>query len=160
RIVNACNARFLNMTLAGTNANGQPHGMAGPMFHIIGTDGGLLPAPVPLNTLLQAPAERFDVIIDFTNKGGHNFVLTTNGPAPFPGGGEVVPGAIMMFSVSKKLSSPDTTSIPQVLNPNPIDIKPSAAVKSRDLLLTELDRASDGFPIIGLLGNKNWDDPV
>jgi spore coat protein A len=33
-------------------------------------------------------------------------------------------------------------------------------VKSRDLILTELDRASDGFPIIGLLDNKNWDDPV
>ena len=51
--------------------------------------------PVPLNTLLQAPAERFDVIIDFANEGGRNFVLTNNGPTPFPGGGEVVPGAIM-----------------------------------------------------------------
>jgi spore coat protein A len=160
RILNACNARFLNMTLAGTNANGQPHGMAGPMFYVIGTDGGLLPAPVPLNTLLQAPAERLDVTIDFTGKGGHNFVLTNNGPAPFPGGGEVVPGSIMMFSVSKTLSSPDTTTIPTVLNPHPMDIAPSTAVKTRDLVLTELDRASDGFPIIGLLDNKNWDDPV
>src|SRR5215470_8834317 len=35
RMLNACNARFLNMTLAGTNANGQPHGMAGPPFYII-----------------------------------------------------------------------------------------------------------------------------
>jgi spore coat protein A len=160
RIVNSCNARFLNMNLVSSSEDGHPHGMAGPLFYVIGTDGGLLPAPVALNTLLQAPAERFDVIVDFTGKSGRYFVLTNNGPAPFPGGGEVVPGAIMMFAVTKPLSSRDTTTIPDVLNPTPLKINPLSAVKTRDLLLTELDRASDGFPIIGLLDNKNWDDPV
>ena len=134
--------------------------MAGPQFNVIGTDGGLLPTPVALTTLLQLPAERFDVIVDFTGKAGKNFVLTNNAPAPFPGGGEVVPTQIMMFRVSKPLSSKDTSTIPQVLNPRPMNLNPQSAVKTRDLILTELDRASDGFPIIGLLDNKNWDDPV
>src|SRR5439155_22065150 len=116
------------------------------------------PAPVALTTLLQAPAERFDVIVDFTGKAGKFFVLTNNGPAPFPGGGEVVPTQIMMFRVSKPLSSRDTTTIPQVLNPSPMNVKISTTTRSRDLVLTELDRASDGFPIIALLDNKNWDD--
>ena len=160
RVLNGCNARFLNMTLVQTDGQGNPHGMAGPQFFIIGTDGGLLPAPVALTTLLQAPAERFDVIIDFTGLGGQTFVLKNNGPAPFPGGGEVVPTEIMMFRVSKPLSSPDTSTIPSVLNPNPINFNPASITKSRDLVMTELDRASDGFPIIGLLDNKNWDDPV
>ncbi len=160
RMLNGCNARFLNMTLVQTDGQGNPHGMAGPPFFVIGTDGGLLPAPVALTTLLQAPAGRFDVIIDFTGLGGQTFVLKNNGPAPYPGGGEVVPTEIMMFRVSKPLSSPDTSTIPAVLNPNPINFNPASITKSRDLVLTELDRASDGFPIIGLLDNKNWDDPV
>jgi len=160
RMLNACNARFLNMTLVRADTAGNPHGMAGPQFFVIGTDGGLLPAPVALTTLLQAPAERFDVIIDFTGLSNQTFVLKNNGPAPFPGGGEVVPGEVMMFRVSKPLSSPDTSTIPAVLNPNPINFNPASASKTRNLVLTELDRESDGFPIIGLLDKKNWDDPV
>jgi len=58
------------------------------------------------------------------------------------------------------LSSKDTTTIPQVLNPVPMNVPTNANTRSRDLVLTELDRDSDGFPIIGLLDNKNWDDPV
>jgi spore coat protein A, manganese oxidase len=160
RMLNACNARFLNMTLVSTDGSGNPHGMAGPPFVVIGTDGGFLPAPVALTTLLQAPAERLDVILDFTGKSGQFFVLKNDGPAPFPGGGEVVPTEIMMFRVTKPLSSPDTTTIPAVLNPVPNTIDPASAVNSRNLVMTELDRASDGFPIIALLDNKNWDDPV
>ncbi|MGH9564647.1 MAG: multicopper oxidase family protein [Candidatus Angelobacter sp.] len=160
RMLNACNARFLNMRLVRTGADGSAHGMAGPQFHVIGTDGGFLPAPVALTTLLQLPAERFDVIVDFTGKQGQFFVLKNDAPAPFPGGGEVVPTEIMMFRVSKPLSSRDTTTIPQTLNPNPMDLRTAAAVRTRDLVLTELDRESDGCPIIGLLDQKNWDDPV
>jgi spore coat protein A len=160
RMLNACNARFLNMTVVRTDNNGTPHGMAGPIFHVIGTDGGLLPAPVAQTTLLQAPAERLDVILDFTGKGGQFFVLKNDAPAPFPGGGEVVPTEIMMFRVSKPLSSRDTTTIPQVLNPASLNFNPNHVNRTRDVVLTELDRASDGFPIIGLLDNKNWDDPV
>jgi spore coat protein A len=160
RMLNACNARFLNMTVVRTDSNGTPHGMAGPIFHVIGTDGGLLPAPVAQTTLLQAPAERLDVILDFTGKGGQFFVLKNDAPAPFPGGGEVVPTEIMMFRVSKPLSSRDTTTIPQVLNPASLNFNPNHVNRTRDVVLTELDRASDGFPIIGLLDNKNWDDPV
>ena len=66
----------------------------------------------------------------------------------------------MMFRVVKPLSSHDTTTIPQNLNPTPLNLSPRSARQSRNLVLTELDRASDGFPIIGLLDNKNWDDPV
>ena len=39
---------------------------SGGMFHVIGSDGGLLPAPVPMSTLPLAPAERLDVVIDFS----------------------------------------------------------------------------------------------
>jgi spore coat protein A len=165
RLLNACNARFLHVTLVETDANGNPMGMAGPLFNVIGTDGGLLPAPVALNDLLQAPAERFDVIVDFTGKAGKYFVLKNDAPAPFPGGGEVVPTEVMMFRVVKRLSSPDTSEIPSVLNPVPRNYDPASAVKSRYLTLSEQDRESDGFPIIALLGTMSngplrWFSPV
>ena len=34
-------------------------------FHMIGSDGGLLTAPVTLNQITLGPAERADMIIDF-----------------------------------------------------------------------------------------------
>jgi spore coat protein A len=36
-------------------------------FNLIGTDLGLISAPNPLNTIHMAPAERLDVIVDFTS---------------------------------------------------------------------------------------------
>src|SRR5512132_3904003 len=56
RLLNGCNSRFLLLALS----NGQP-------FWQIGTEGGFLPAPLQLNRLLLGPAERADVIVDFTN---------------------------------------------------------------------------------------------
>src|SRR6516165_10893222 len=66
RILNASNSRFYHMTLQEAWASGAPVGNPGPAFIQIGTDGGLLPAPVTLTDMLMAPAERRDVVIDFT----------------------------------------------------------------------------------------------
>lgn len=78
---------------------------AGPFIIQIGTEGGFLPAPVVLNNppeqiafdpetgnaikynLLIAPAERADLIIDFSNVPvGSKLILYNDAPAPFPGG--------------------------------------------------------------------------
>ncbi|GAA0604277.1 multicopper oxidase domain-containing protein [Kribbella sandramycini] len=56
RILNAANARRYELAF--------DHGPA--KFTQIGSDGGLLGAPVDHETLLIAPAERFDVIVDFS----------------------------------------------------------------------------------------------
>jgi spore coat protein A len=159
RMLNGSNARFYHMTLVQSTASGALMGNPGPFFQQIGTDGGLLPAPVPLTDLLMAPAERFDIVIDFSKFAGKNFILTNDAPAPYPGGGEVVPTEIMQFRVSKPLSSPDTSSVPAVLNPLQ-RLAPADAVRERNLELSELDRASDGYPIIGLLDGLHWTDPV
>jgi blue copper oxidase len=36
-------------------------------FHIIASDGGFLPSPVPLTELTISPGERFEVLVDFAN---------------------------------------------------------------------------------------------
>ncbi|HEX6919987.1 MAG TPA: bilirubin oxidase, partial [Actinomycetes bacterium] len=64
RLLNGCNARFLILKLA-PDPTTRPAQTALP-FWMIGSEGGFLPAPVRLEQLLMAPAERADVIVDFT----------------------------------------------------------------------------------------------
>ena len=81
RFLNACNARALILKL---DRDGLP-------FWQIGSDGGFLPRPARLTQLLIAPAERADVIVDFTRVPvGTTITLLNIGPdSPFGGG---VPG--------------------------------------------------------------------
>jgi len=82
-----------------------PVAPAGPDWIQIGTEGGFLPAPVvipphpttwvndptvfnagnvDLHSLLIAPAERADVIVDFSNYAGQTLILYNDAPAAFP----------------------------------------------------------------------------
>jgi len=98
RILNACNARFLNPRLVyaqGTTfpASAEPApNVAGPPFVQVASEGGFLPAPVMLNgqgqpRLLVAPAERADLIVDFRNvPAGSILILYSDAQAPYPRG--------------------------------------------------------------------------
>ena len=59
RILNASNARRYELRLS-------PPPPQGPDFVQVGSDGGLLAAPVGLPSVRIAPAERFDVVVDFS----------------------------------------------------------------------------------------------
>jgi spore coat protein A len=109
-ILNGSQARFYNLNLfyeSKTNPGEPDLKKAGPAFIQIGSEGGLLPAPVVLNNppvlmpylpddtvnpdgpynLLMAPAERADLIIDFSGcQPGDKLILYNDAPAPFPGG--------------------------------------------------------------------------
>ncbi|HSB67904.1 MAG TPA: multicopper oxidase domain-containing protein [Candidatus Methylomirabilis sp.] len=101
RMLNACNSRFLNPRLVATAGtvfpqNAEPNTKApGPSFIQIGTEGGFLPAPVLVNgtkqlQLLIAPAERADLLVDFTGIApGTEFILYNDAPGPFPGGAAI-----------------------------------------------------------------------
>jgi spore coat protein A len=161
RLLNASNARFYQLRLHPADANGQILDKAFhvPIFEQIGTDGGLLPAPVPLRYLLIAPAERFDIVIDFSAYAGQCLSLNNYAPAPYTMGGELVPPDVMLFKVRRPLSGKDPSSVPRTLVPaQPID--PSLAVRERILPLTETERTSDGYIVISLLGNARWHDPI
>ena len=103
----------------------------------IGSDGGLLHKPVRLDELILGPAERADVIIDFSNQSvGASIILNNTARNPFDFGEEADPlttGLIIEFRV-KEASSQDTSSIPQTLSV----IKKSEecdAKKTRDITL-------------------------
>ena len=101
RVLNACQARFLNLQLyvVADEISGRPDkSQPGPDFLVIGTEGGFLskpvwvPSGVPFNpntlggSLMTAPAERWDIIIDFKGFEGKKLVLYNDAPAPFPMG--------------------------------------------------------------------------
>ena len=158
RILNASNARFYHVTLKEARADGRPTDRPGPVFHQIGTDGGFLPSPVTLSDLTLGVAERFDVIVDFSDFGGKSIVMTNDANAPFPDGDDVVPPAVMLFKVTRRSSGRDG-SIPRFLAPVPL-LDPRTSVKTRDLVLSELDTAPPfENPIIALI-NAPWADPV
>ncbi|CAA9455744.1 MAG: Laccase [uncultured Rubrobacteraceae bacterium] len=59
RILNASNARSYDLVLDPPPPGGRP-------FVQVGSDGGLLEAPIPHTSIVAAPAERFDVVVDFS----------------------------------------------------------------------------------------------
>lgn len=76
RLLNACNARTLLLALR------TPSGASVP-FTLIGTDGGLLAAPVRCEQLFLATAERIDILVDLTDAvPGDSVVLETLGFDP------------------------------------------------------------------------------
>lgn len=122
-------------------------------FHVIGVDGGLLERPVTVNEIILAPAERVDVILDFTAFQNETFTLTNSAPTPFPGGDppDANTSVIMQFRVVLPLSSPDRSRIPPRLV-NVKNLKPAKAVRTRDLTLNE---RMDHGRLIALLGTRN-----
>jgi spore coat protein A len=161
RIVNGSNARFYHLALQSSDAAGKPDRSlpAAPRMQQIGTDQGLLPAPLERRNLLIAPGERMDFVLDFTGLKGAHFVFTNDAPAPYTRGGEVAAEDVMLFKVTKPLSSPDTSTLPSELVPFE-PLPPGLAVRERVLSINEMDRPSDGYTTMGMLDGKHWDDPV
>jgi spore coat protein A, manganese oxidase len=161
RILNASNSRFYHLRLYNSDATGKvlDNSIDVPAFNQIGTDGGLLPSPLELHYLLIAPAERFDVVMDFSAFSGKSFSLINDAPAPYNMGGQFIPPDVMLFKVTKPLTGRDTSTLPDTLVPfEPLD--PTHAERDRMLLVSEKERPSDGYVITGLLGNARWHEPI
>jgi FtsP/CotA-like multicopper oxidase with cupredoxin domain len=73
RLLDTGPSRFYEFFLTG-NVGGQGSATTNPFF-LIGTDGNLIPAPVQVNSVRIGPAERVDVVIDFTNFSGQTLFL-------------------------------------------------------------------------------------
>ncbi|MDR0269491.1 multicopper oxidase [Paenibacillus sp.] len=151
RILNASNSRYYNLKLSSEQA-----------FYQIGSDGGLLKKRVKLKELLIAPAERVDVIVDFSKMVGKKIILTNNAAAPFPNGkpenyNPDTTGTVMQFRVNLPLKGKDTSRIPRVLS-KIVKFSTRGVKKVRNL---SLDETHDQYGrLLQLLTNRMWDDPI
>ncbi len=134
RVLNASNARFYHLSFA----NNAP-------FHQIGTDQGLLPAPVPLTTLEIAPGERADLVVDFSGHRGAQLILKNDA------------FVVMQFRVSATKAT-DSSALPTALRAVP-RIPESQAVQTRLLTLDEYVNKA-GNPVMLLLNASHWRLPV
>src|ERR1700728_4534510 len=135
RVLNAANGRFLHLTLNDSQSAKLQ------TFHQIGTDQGLLPAPVALQRLSLAPAERADLIVDFSESTRSNALLKNDNLD------------VMQFRVAAK-GPRDESALPQTLRPVP-KILEASAVKTRMLPLVEIDDLVQR-PVKMLLNNTHW----
>lgn len=134
RVVNASNSRLYYLSLG----NGQT-------FHQIGTDQGLLPAPVALETLTLAAAERADLVVDFSGAAGQRVVLRSQALQ------------LMQFRVAGRASA-KSAPLPTTLRPV-LAIAESAAVKTRTLTLNEYEDPKT-HAMLMLLNATHWHEPV
>jgi spore coat protein A len=139
RVLNASNGRFYHVSLAnGASANGAS-------FWQIGTDQGLLPAPIQLQALMIAPGERVDLVVDFSGHRGEEMILRSDS------------FVMMQFRVSGDKVD-DKSSLPEALRPVP-KIPESQAVKTRLLSLNEyVNRVAE--PVLMLLNGAYWHEPI
>ncbi|MDP5275737.1 multicopper oxidase family protein [Chengkuizengella axinellae] len=149
RILNGSNSRYYILKLD----NHQP-------FIQIGNDGGFLEKPVIMEEILLGPAERADVIIDFSTNQARKIVMLNLAPEEYPNEGKIfteTTGQIMQFRIVLPLKGADLSKIPNKLR-NVYFLKEEDAVKNRTLTL---DRTLDqiGRRIV-LIDNKRWDDPI
>ena len=179
RFLNGCDARFLILDF---------NQIPGVEVWMIGNEGGFLATPVNLtagngNRLLLGPAERADVIVDFTNVPVGNYVLGNVGPdEPFGGGAPgfdfemanpASTGQILEFRVVPALA-PDPTTPPMFLQLPPIVAlppetvtRPLALIEKMGMGLNAKDEMVHG-PVEALLGTADqgvatermWMEPV
>ncbi len=134
RLMNGSNGRFYRFSLGELLT-----------FHLIGTEQGFLPAPVTAQRVLTAPAERIDLIVDFSAHAGESILLRSD---TFD---------IMQFKVAAT-AAPDASSLPPVLR-SYAKIPENQAVRTRRLTLDErmdLVQQSKGM----LLNKAPWHMPI
>ena len=134
RVMNGSNGRFFRFSLAN-----------GAEFYQIGSDQGLLTAPVKLKRVTMAPAERADILIDFSAMAGEqvNFVSDSF--------------TILQFRVGKTAAG-ERGVVPVKLHEFE-RLAESSAVKTRQLTLDE--RMDDVQRSMGmLLNNTPWHAPI
>lgn len=159
RVLNAANSRFFHLYL---NLAKSPTDIPALVrFQQIGSDGGLLAAPVAMQKLLLGPAERADLIVDFTGLEGRTVTLSNDAAAPYPGWTmlhELHPqlSELMQFRVTRPLSTTKAFCLPRPMELPRYD--PAQSVRTRDFVLTDTMDAQ-GRSLGMFINGKGYDAP-
>ena len=144
RLLNSSNSRAYRFSFSN-----------GHTFYQIGTDQGLLPAPIEIKELMLSPAERADLLIDFSSLAGSEFTLQDSKLT------------IMQFRVGVPAAGSAAKSavqpgLPAILRTPLRIIEPipeSAAIRTRTFALNEYMHPSSRIMLM-LLNGQYWHEPV
>ena len=125
RVLNGCNARILSLDIGG------------PAFWQIGAEGGMWDVPVPMKELVLAPAERADVLVDFSKFRGARLVMKNHKPKRPVSNPAPSLEQVMQIRVGRRLSQPGPTSIPSSLPGRKADL--GGSIATRYITLNEVD---------------------
>jgi spore coat protein A len=149
RLLNGANSRFFNLNLTRPPVDNTPASRNFPGHHTfqqIGSDQGLLAAPVPLTDLIFAPGERADLLVDFSPFAGQTIHLRNSA------------FEILEFRVAA--APPQPASLPTQLRTMPISKPdPTRASVTRTITLNEY-KDGVGNSMAMLLNRKHWHEPV
>jgi bilirubin oxidase len=179
RCLDGCNSRFLILKIVSDPLATRPASAELPFWQI-GADGGFLPAPAQRSQILMAPAERADVIVDFTGLPvGTVLYLINEGPdepfgggvpgTDFPAADPATTGQVMKFEVVPLASRDTSQDLARLTLPAFQPLGPAS--NTRQVSLNEEASTVPGFdgPIAVLLGTLDtsgnpvpmrWDDPI
>ncbi|MGE5304666.1 MAG: multicopper oxidase family protein [Alphaproteobacteria bacterium] len=144
RVLNGCNARILNLDIGGAR-----------MWQI-GAEGGLWDKPVPVTQLVLAPAERADVLVDFSRLAGARLPVKNLKP-PEPVSTPAPPlTQVMQIRVGKKVSQPGPTSIPTSLPGRAANVAGPVAM-IRYITLNEIAAETNNWVL--LLNAADFEEP-
>ena len=137
RLLNASNSRAYKLALS-----------TGDDLIVIGTDAGLVGSPIPTPNLRIGPAERYELVIDFSQYPIGTQIVLQNLPLPnntdYDG-----TDRIMRFDVVR--AENDNSSIPSTLRPF-VPIPPSSAIRERRWTF---ERRNNRWEINGKIWSKN-----
>lgn len=161
RILNASNSRFFNFYF---NLASKPTDIPRLIsFQQIGSDGGLLPMPAQLKTVLLGPAERADLIVDFSELKDQTVTLSNDAASPYPGWEFTLVEhqqlhELLQIRVTRALKGTQRFVFPASIPPfTGLDRK--ASVKTRDFLLSE-NMDEHGHSLGVRINGKGYAEPV
>ncbi|HLH36212.1 MAG TPA: multicopper oxidase domain-containing protein [Alloacidobacterium sp.] len=136
-------------------------------FIQFGSDGGTLPKPATMQSILLGPAERADLLVDFTGLDNQTVTMMNNAPAPYPGWASMAMNAprmdeLMQFRVilPRKPSKAPLKVFSVGSSPLPFaKYSEKDAIKTRDFVLVEhMDEHGRSLGV--KINERGYDDPV
>jgi len=143
RVLNASVSRSYDLSLD----TGEP-------LTVIGTDGGLMPAPQPCAHVKVGMAERYEIVIDFS-KYQPGQKVTLKNRSPKNNIDHDTTGVVCQFVVGAHVTDPRSNEIPQDLNPN-MNVMGLKETDAKTTRLMRFERKDGHWTVNG----QTWEDVV
>jgi spore coat protein A, manganese oxidase len=146
RLVNAANARFFNIRF--TVQNGSAPDL---QFHIIGSEGGFLPAPVDVTSLTIGPGERYDVLLDLRDPAllDQDIIVTNDHDTPATADAGLCAELVKIRVQGSTVAADSAFDPATIILPKRVDSasNPGAVARSE---FASINAVCDGVPMVQL----------